>query len=458
MNLNALAGNAPKKLNLTTQQKDIIDSTDKTILVNAVAGSGKTATLMELAHNYDNGLYLAFNKAIVKDVVDKLPMGWACKTFNSFGLKLVKEHWPKAKVNFRKYYDYGSGAPVILASHHMSLSGNISDSSWLDTCQRFKVARMYIPEAKSILKQGKSDTTVVSGEDMLQYPIDNGWKSEPYDIVLVDECQDLNPQQIDFLSCIPTKKIVFVGDANQAIYGFRGSDPFALEKIKTTYFPTEYPLSESFRCPVEILETVKRIVPQIVSRKTGGKVIKSKSKDISFTDDCFIISRINSHLIALANKFIINKDHFSIGKKFITQLKNNMKPMLRNANDISEVKRRIQAKYKADLGAASTNKWNKANIENKYDGLLTIVNSCNSIKGIENFIKELDMHQDGASTRKLMTIHASKGLETETVYFLQSHMCDYFKDRADTQWEREQEDNLYYVACTRALKNLAFID
>jgi ATP-dependent exoDNAse (exonuclease V) beta subunit len=132
--------------------------------------------------------------------------------------------------------------------------------------------------------------------------------------------------------------------------------------------------------------------------------------------------------------------------------------MLRSANNIAEVKRRIQAKYKADLGAASTNKWNKANVQNRYDGLLTIVNNCTSIKGIENFIKELDMHQDGASTRKLMTIHASKGLETETVYFLQSHMCDYFKDRADTQWEREQEDNLYYVACTRALKNLAFID
>ena len=67
---------------------------------------------------------------------------------------------------------------------------------------------------------------------MLQYPIDNGWKSKQYDIVLVDECQDLNPQQIAFLGCIPTKRVVFVGDVNQAIYGFRGSDPYAIEKIK----------------------------------------------------------------------------------------------------------------------------------------------------------------------------------------------------------------------------------
>lgn len=458
MNLNALAGNASKKLNLTNQQQDIVDSTEKTILVNAVAGSGKTATLMEMAKQYDKGIYLAFNKAIVKDVIDKLPMGWQCNTFNSFGLKLIRQHWPKSKVNFRKYYDYGSGAPVMLVSNHMSLSGNISDTSWKDTCQRFKIAKMYIPEAKSILAQGKLDTSVISGDDMLQYPIDNGWKSDPYDIVLVDECQDLNPQQIDFLSCIPTKKIVFVGDANQAIYGFRGSDPFALEKIKDTYFPEEYQLSESFRCPVELLQAVKRIVPQIVSKKTGGKIYTQRSNDVDYAEECFIISRINSHLIILANQFIREKKHFSIGSKFIKQLKNNLNPMLRGASNITEVRRRIQTKYDADYEAASDNKWNKASIENKYDSLLTIMDYCNSLSEIKEFIEDLNMHKDGSSTRKLMTIHASKGLETEHVYFLKSDMCEYFKDRALAYWEKQQEDNLYYVACTRALQTLTFVD
>jgi DNA helicase-2/ATP-dependent DNA helicase PcrA len=135
-----------------------------------------------------------------------------------------------------------------------------------------------------------------------------------------------------------------------------------------------------------------------------------------------------------------------------------MKPMLRSTQNIAEVRQRIQIKYKADLGAASTNEWNRANIENKYDGLLTITDNCSTVSEIKKFIKELDMHQDGASNRKLMTIHAAKGLETETVYFLHSNMCEYFKDRAGTQWEKQQEDNLYYVACTRALDNLIFLD
>ena len=94
-----LAGN--QQQNLTVQQQAVVDSIEPTVLVNAVAGSGKTATLMHLATNYNKGIYLAFNKAIVKDVVPKLPLGWTCKTFNAFGLGMIKKHHPYAKVDFQ---------------------------------------------------------------------------------------------------------------------------------------------------------------------------------------------------------------------------------------------------------------------------------------------------------------------------------------------------------------------
>ena len=89
--------------NLTTQQQSVVDSIEPTVLVNAVAGSGKTATLMHLATKYKKGIYLAFNKAIVQDVVPKLPLGWTCKTFNAFGLAITKQHYSTSKVDFLKY-------------------------------------------------------------------------------------------------------------------------------------------------------------------------------------------------------------------------------------------------------------------------------------------------------------------------------------------------------------------
>ena len=96
-----LSGN--QQHNLTAQQQAVVDSNEPTVIVNAVAGSGKTATLMHLATRYRKGIYLAFNKAIVKDVVPKLPIGWQCKTFNAFGLAMTKKHYPYASVNFNKY-------------------------------------------------------------------------------------------------------------------------------------------------------------------------------------------------------------------------------------------------------------------------------------------------------------------------------------------------------------------
>jgi superfamily I DNA/RNA helicase len=447
-----------KSITLTKQQKTIVDSNENTVLVNAVAGSGKTSTLMQLAEKYPKGIYLAFNKAIVKQVISKLPMGWSCKTFNSFGLAIVKQHYPNAKVNFNKYSEYNFNPASALATKHMSLNGNISDDSWKHTCNRFKINYKYIHEAKDLLKQGQENTSEISGDDMLQYPIDNGWKSEHYDIVLVDECQDLNPQQIAFLACIPTNRVIFVGDANQAIYGFRGSDPYALNKIKDMYNPVEYEMTQSFRCPKEILRSVQHIVPNIMSTKLGGGIYRAKTKDTVFPDECFIISRTNNNLIKLAYRFILNNEHFSIGGKFIIQLKKDLNKAFKGCTHLSDMRNNVMRNYKNELTKASNNKWTASDIENKYDSILAIVDMANSTSDIKLFVKNLTLHSDSASCRKLMTIHGAKGLESENVYFVNPESCDYFKGKAETKWEMQQEDNLYYVACTRALNNLTFIN
>ena len=454
-----LAGN--QQQNLTAQQQAVVDSNEPTVLVNAVAGSGKTATLMHLATKYNKGIYLAFNKAIVKDVVPKLPLGWTCKTFNAFGLGMIKKHHPYAKVDFTKYTNKGYIHPnsASLISKHMAMNGNISDASWKTTCDRFKIGHNFIADAKKLFAEEQKNTDVISGDDMLQYPIDNGWKSEEYDIVLIDECQDLNPQQIAFLTCIPTKRIVFVGDMNQAIYGFRGSDPYAIEKIKDHYNPVDYKLTESFRCPQEIISTIKHIVPDMTSNKTNGEVeIVDGNQDIDFPDECFIISRTNNNLVKLAYKFIQENKHFSIGGTFIAQLKRDLNKVFKDATDLDSMRENIAVQYEKEINKATGNKWSISSIENKYDSLLAIINLAKDTDDISIFVTNLAMHSDSASCRKLMTIHAAKGLETPTVYFVKPDSCAYFKERTESQWEKQQEDNLYYVACTRALNKLVFVN
>ncbi len=442
-------------LELTEQQKAIVTSNSKTILVNAYAGSGKTATLMLLAEKFNNGIYLAFNKSIINEIVGKLPSGWQCKTFNSLGLSLVKKHYPNSKVNFYKYNDYGNKTTVDLVNKHISMAGNNTTKSWQSTCDHFHIDRSRIDSAKQVLEKGKNNTSQISGEDMLQYPIDNDWKTKEFDVVLVDECQDLNPQQLAFLDCIPTKRIVFVGDANQSIYGFRGSDPYAIQNIIKKYKPVEYDMTQSFRCPNEVIDEIKHIVPNMYSDKNGGTSTKIKPVVADYEDECFILSRTNNNLFKLAYKFIKNDDHFSIGTKFITQLKTDLDKVCKKGKSIDDIRKSTVREYDMALNKARTNGWSTTSIENKYDGLLYIIDT---VKDIPSFLNSLILHSNSSSKRKLMTIHGAKGLESEIVYFIKPSQCNDYKEKAKSEWEKMQEDNLYYVACTRALNHLVFVE
>lgn len=83
---------------------------------------------------------------------------------------------------------------------------------------------------------------------------------EQYRVVLVDECQDLNPVQHDLLKAMNPATEMFVGDEQQSIYGFRQADPtlFArrLEESSSSR------LSKNHRSDIGILSFVDFIFSQ----------------------------------------------------------------------------------------------------------------------------------------------------------------------------------------------------
>src|SRR5208282_6760035 len=72
------------------------------ILIQAVAGSGKTTTIIE-AMRYAPGssLFMAFNKAIAEDIRRKASSG-DVKTLNALGHRLWMQNRPSAKLESRK--------------------------------------------------------------------------------------------------------------------------------------------------------------------------------------------------------------------------------------------------------------------------------------------------------------------------------------------------------------------
>ncbi|MCK4836328.1 MAG: UvrD-helicase domain-containing protein, partial [Candidatus Aminicenantes bacterium] len=81
---------------------------------------------------------------------------------------------------------------------------------------------------------------------------------------LVDEYQDINFAQYQLLQHIlpgPDPNYVVIGDPNQAIYGFRGSDVRFITRFKHDYpRASEYILKQSYRCSDHILQASGDII------------------------------------------------------------------------------------------------------------------------------------------------------------------------------------------------------
>lgn len=75
--------------------------------------------------------------------------------------------------------------------------------------------------------------------------------AEHMDWILVDEYQDINPVQQFLLETLAGKRasVMVIGDVDQTIYGFRGSEPaFILHRFDERFLqPKIYPLTTSFR-------------------------------------------------------------------------------------------------------------------------------------------------------------------------------------------------------------------
>jgi superfamily I DNA/RNA helicase len=90
-------------------------------------------------------------------------------------------------------------------------------------------------------------------------------------------------------------------------------------------------------------------------------------------------------------------------------------------------------------------------LQDKYE---TIKLLCSEFKLVSDMVAMV--RQLGESTRGpiFATIHKSKGLEHEHVYILRPDLLGGFGDLTEAQ--EQQEDNLHYVAITRAAETLTY--
>ena len=99
--------------------------------------------------------------------------------------------------------------------------------------------------------------------------------------LVVDEFQDVNGAQLAFLRELSppsaSRDLCVVGDDDQAIYGFRGSDDRAFQHFTEKSGPmrTTVPLTENYRSSEAVLETAQKVIGRI-ARSVRTRIRRSR--------------------------------------------------------------------------------------------------------------------------------------------------------------------------------------
>ena len=469
------------------------------LLIEACAGSGKTTTLINaLNHINENKkiLFCAFNTDIVKELEKKIGKkdNIEITTIHGLGRKIVRLNLRKdIELNEYKYSNYlYNNLHIYAEKYHNVNKNNLNEVIKLVSLMRdnladnehdgLRIINKYgincthdeLLMAVDTVRWGTENTDVIDYTDMIYLPSAlnmQPWKCQ-YDYIFVDEAQDLSAAQLSIvLKCQKINtRFVFVGDPNQAIYGFSGSDAESFDNIKRMANMKLMPLSISYRCAKKIVTLAQTIVPSIQyneSSPTGEIVYDADLNDV--VDGDMIICRNNAPLMEIYyNLLREGKKCYIKGKDIGTNLINMINSTYIEVLNPDMKEDGVFARLNEKLNNLVNNIMNTYNIDEE-SALNTItctsfIDKINALKIIsENFTTAsevkaeiekifIDNEEDGIS---LSTVHKSKGLEANNVFIAFPSLMP--SKSAKLDWEIKQEKNLKYVAFTRAKLKLCFL-
>jgi len=446
--------------NISSEQATIIKAlrTEDIINVNSLSGTGKTTLLENIAKEYinDSILYIVFNKANQLEAEKRFPTNTLTKTLNGIAYGYVRKN-TLINMDFDNIVNYS--AKEISKIYSVSYGEAISA---LDIFNRFCIsADKKFPRNKTVAKRMFEDMRKnkikITHDFYVKYfhlMLLDEQVELYYDIGMLDESQDTNLVTLDIFKRMNFKKRIYVGDKNQRIYSFRGS-----QDIFNFTDGVEYYLTETFRCHKDIAETANIVLSRF---KGINKLLRSSISKKGKIRTRAYLSRTNSELIRQMNTFIeedkkfktirnpelifqlvIDVYYFKSGQEYL--IKKNF--YLKDFNNIRELTSYAEEVKDRELISA-----------------LKIANEFGS--KIFSIKKIADKYYYSKETFKnfLSTAHTSKGLEWDKVTILEdfnlfskliaeseNSTCQEFRKVVDTlPVEIIDEINLYYIAITRA--------
>lgn len=456
-------------MTLTTEQLNIIETAknlkaNEILKIQAIAGSGKTSTLKEIANALPNAkfLYLAFNKTIVEEIKSKMPKNVEVKTIHSLAYAYAKRTLsfktinPKLKIfDLEPFFDLNPRELSILLQDFNTF---LKSSLLLDS------ASASTKLIWNFMLKGK--LSITHDFYLKYYALSQKNHLDKYHYLLLDEAQDTNAVMLSvFLNNACAK--ILVGDTFQNIYGFNDTIN-ALEIVRADYTCI---LSHSFRSTQGVLDYANFFLktfsdkPSILMKSTNHKDIKEESSlqkafiTRSNAGIIHLLSRIKKQnldikdfkllkeptsifkplyaifacvedCIALPNEFRYLK-HFTSTESLLKYATESLDIEVSNALNLYQ-KLELQEVLELEKIAQSCYEIENAN---------NIITNAHCSKGLEWDIVEL--FNDFPSFLQLAIFRLDEELRWDTRKAKTFNFKEYF-------FKFNQEINLFYVAITRA--------
>ena len=305
-------------------------------------------------------------------------------------------------------------------------------------------------------------------------PAQLGPLPEAADAVFVDEAQDVNEAQFDLLrKAGRAGRLVMVGDRHQAIYGFRGAGVGMLDRIEQALAGTErgvltVPLSVCYRCPLVVLELIRRRghVTHLEARPGAPRgVLQVRDPEGAWW------AGIDPAALALC------RTNAPLAKAYLQLLSGGIRATIRGRGDggiygelVALIERHAPPsgslagliRSVSDYEAQEAPKLIEAERDDALERLRDLVEVVSLLAdGVADVRALLDRLErifvaddDDNPGVTLSTIHKAKGLQAPEVWILSPELLPWPYARG---WEEEQEANLEYVAYSRSQGTLVFV-
>ena len=462
---------------ISNEQKTVVDwitENDGMALVSAVAGSGKSYTLVQAASTIPgNCLYLAYNKSAKLDAEKRFGPNTTCKTIDALayqyiigqGLSMNGIRAGKRTLDFFNWRNidlelrYEEKVKVVDTMNEYFASKYVSLKDFLITYEVQPNVKAAIVHYVKQMAQKEIPCTFAFSKKYFHILLSRGVINFPqYKAVFLDELQDSSEVVLEIFKTIDCKKKIGVGDEHQSIYGFN----YCVNGFNYLHENADLTLrlTQSYRCSKEISEKI-----EIFSRKYLDKDLEFRGIDY---DDLTITSKAH---IARTNSSLVSKMMKLNDRNIAYNLTRPAKEIFGLALTILSLKPGCTI-YKPEFKFLLQDMeyyYRTPSARTQYDTLTKYIASEHSrdrtIKsaisaivkyGGQKIFQAFNIakaHEEAKVTHELTltTSHASKGLEWDEV-FIDGDMNPDFLDGTSkmTHEEIEEELRLIYVAVSRA--------